>query len=239
MRLKTSDPNIDQAPSPRLWFALIFTYLFIPLILFVCGGDFSWWQGWGFSILLFFSGIGGRILAEKRHPGILIERFISEKTMNAKPWDKVLSPLMAISLTFPLVIVSGLDHRYEWTPLFPTWLNIFGLVLIALGYAFAAWALVENRFFSSTVHIQTDRGHSVCDSGPYQIVRHPGYAGNLLALPGIIIALNSIWTLIPAVLALIIAVIRTILEDKTLHKELPGYREYARRVRYRLFPGIY
>lgn len=239
MRLKTSDPNIDQAPSPRLWFALIFTYLFIPLILFVCGGDFSWWQGWGFSILLFFSGIGGRILAEKRHPGILIERFISEKTMNAKPWDKVLSPLMAISLTFPLVIVSGLDHRYEWTPLFPTWLNIFGLVLIALGYAFAAWALVENRFFSSTVHIQTDRGHSVCDSGPYQIVRHPGYAGNLLALPGIIIALNSIWTLIPAVLALIIAVIRTILEDKTLHKELQGYREYARRVRYRLFPGIY
>lgn len=239
MRLKTSDPNIDQAPSPRLWFALIFTYLFIPLILFVCGGDFSWWQGWGFSILLFFSGIGGRILAEKRHPGILIERFISEKTMNAKPWDKVLSPLMAISLTFPLVIVSGLDHRYEWTPLFPTWLNIFGLVLIALGYAFAAWALVENRFFSSTVHIQTDRGHSVCDSGPYQIVRHPGYAGNLLALPGIIIALNSIWTLIPAVLALIIAVIRTTLEDKTLHKELPGYREYARRVRYRLFPGIY
>lgn len=239
MRLKTSDPNIDQAPSPRLWFALIFTYLFIPLILFVCGGDFSWWQGWGFSILLFFSGIGGRILAEKRHPGILIERFISEKTMNAKPWDKVLSPLMAISLTFPLVIVSGLDHRYEWTPLFPTWLNIFGLVLIALGYAFAAWALVENRFFSSTVHIQTDRGHSVCDSGPYQIVRHPGYAGNLLALPGIIIALNSIWTLIPAVLALIIAVIRTILEDKTLHKELPGYRKYARRVRYRLFPGIY
>lgn len=239
MRLKTSDPNIDQAPSPRLWFALIFTYLFIPLILFVCGGDFSWWQGWGFSILLFFSGIGGRILAEKRHPGILIERFISEKTMNAKPWDKVLSPLMAISLTFPLVIVSGLDHRYEWTPLFPTWLNILGLVLIALGYAFAAWALVENRFFSSTVHIQTDRGHSVCDSGPYQIVRHPGYAGNLLALPGIIIALNSIWTLIPAVLALIIAVIRTTLEDKTLHKELPGYREYARRVRYRLFPGIY
>ena len=239
MRLKTTDPNIDQAPSPRLWFALIFTYLFIPLILFVCGGDFSWWQGWGFSILLFFSGIGGRILAEKRHPGILIERFTSEKTMNAKPWDKVLSPLMAISLTFPLVIVSGLDHRYEWTPLFPTWLNILGLVLIALGYAFAAWALVENRFFSSTVHIQTDRGHSVCDSGPYQIVRHPGYAGNLLALPGIIIALNSIWTLIPAVVALIIAVIRTILEDKTLHKELPGYREYARRVRYRLFPGIY
>ncbi len=124
-------------------------------------------------------------MAEKRHPGILVERAISEKTMNAKPWDKVLSPLMAISLTFPLVIIAGLDHRYGWTPLFSTWLNILGLVIIALVYAFAAWALIENRFFSSTVHIQTDRGHSVCDSGPYRIVRHPGYAGNLLALAGI------------------------------------------------------
>mgnify|MGYP000388010973 CR=1 FL=1 len=239
MTSKTVDPNIDEAPSPRLWFALIFTYLLIPLILLVCGRDFGWWQAWVFLVLIFISGIGGRILAEKRHPGILAERATSEKTLNAKPWDKVLSPLMAISLTFPIVIVAGLDHRYGWTPLFSTWLHILGLFIIALGYAFAAWALIENRFFSSTVHIQKDRGHSVCDSGPYRIVRHPGYAGNLLALPGIIMALNSMWTLIPAVVALVIAVIRTALEDKTLHEELPGYRNYAQRVRYRLIPWIY
>ena len=239
MTTQTVEPNINQAPSLRLWFVLIFTYLFIPLILLLCGGDFSWWQAWVYSVLIFLSGIGGRFLAEKRHPGILVERAISEKTMNAKPWDKVLSPLMAISLTFPLVIVAGLDHRNGWTPLFPTWLNVLGLVLIAIGYAFAAWALIENRFFSSTVRIQTERGHSLCDSGPYRIVRHPGYAGNLLALAGIIMGLNSIWTLIPAVAALVIAVMRTKLEDKTLHEELPGYRDYARRVHYRLFPGIY
>jgi protein-S-isoprenylcysteine O-methyltransferase Ste14 len=109
--------------------------------------------GLDFLVLIFVSGIGGRILAEKRHPGILVERATSGNTLNAKPWNKVLFPLMAISLTFPLVIVAGLDHRFGWTPLFPTWLNILGLVIIALGYAFAAWALVENRFFSSTVHI--------------------------------------------------------------------------------------
>ena len=239
MTSKTVDPNKDQAPGPRLWFALIFTYLLIPLILLVCGGDVGWWQAWVFLVLIFISGIGGRFFAEKRHPGILVERATSEKTLNAKPWDKVLSPLMAISLTFPLVIVAGLDHRYGWTPLFSTWLHILGLFIIALGYAFAAWALIENRFFSSTVHIQKDRGHSVCDSGPYRIVRHPGYAGNLLALPGIIMALNSIWTLIPAVAALVIGVIRTALEDKTLHEELPGYRDYAQRIRYRLIPWIY
>ena len=239
MTSTTVDPNINQAPSPRLWFSLIFLHLFIPLILLVCGGDFSWWQAWVFSVLIFVAGIGGRILAEKRHPGLLVERATSGKTLNAKPWDKVLAPLMAISLSFPLVIVAGLDHRYEWTPLFPIWINILGLVLIALGYAFAAWAFIENRFFSSTVHIQMDRGHSVCDSGPYRIVRHPGYAGNLLSLAGIIMALDSMWTLIPVVAALVIAVIRTTLEDRTLQEELPGYREYARRVHFRLAPGIY
>lgn len=239
MTSKTVDPNISQVPSPRLWFGLIFIHLFIPLILIICGGDFIWWQAWVYSVLLFASGIGGRFLAEKRHPGILVERVTSEKTLNAKPWDKVLSPLMAISLTFPLVIVAGLDHRYEWTPMFSTWLNIIGLGLIALGYTFAAWSLVENRFFTSTVRIQTDRGHSVCDSGPYRIVRHPGYAGNLLALPGMVLAFGSVWILIPAVVALIISVIRTALEDRTLKEELSGYKDYVQRVRYRLIPWIY
>jgi len=239
MTSKTVDPNINQAPSPRLWLGLIFTHLFIPLILLVCGGDFRWWQAWVYFVLIFTAGIGGRILAEKRHPGILVERVTSEKTLNAKPWDKVLSPLMAISLTFPLLIIAGLDHRYGWTPLFSTWLNILGIVLIALGYTFAAWALIENRFFSSTVRIQTDRGHSVCDSGPYRIVRHPGYAGNLLALPGMVLALGSAWMLVPAMVALIIAVIRTALEDRTLQEELPGYQNYTQRVHYRLIPWIY
>ena len=239
MRSKTVNPKISQAPSSRMWFGLIFMHLFISLILLVCGGDVNWWQAWVFSVLLFLAGIGGRILAEKRHPGILVERATSLATLNAKPWDKVLSPLMAISLSFPIVIVAGLDHRYGWTLIFPTWVNILGLLLITLGYAFAAWAIIENRFFSSTVYIQTDRGHSVCDSGPYKIVRHPGYAGSMLALVGIIIALDSMWTLIPAVVALVIAVIRTTLEDKTLHEELHGYRNYAKRVRYRMFPGIY
>jgi protein-S-isoprenylcysteine O-methyltransferase Ste14 len=138
-----------------------------------------------------------------------------------------------------MVSVAGLDHRYDWSPEFSLWLVVNGFILISLGYVFAAWALAENRFFSSVVRIQTDRGHVVCDSGPYRFVRHPGYAGNILALFGIVLALSSLWTLIPAAVALIIAVIRTVLEDQTLQEELPGYRDYARRVRYRLIPGIY
>ena len=115
----------------------------------------------------------------------------------------------------------------------------YWLHLITLGYSFACWAMVENRFFSGVVRIQTDRGHVVCDSGPYHIVRHPGYIGNILALAGIVLALSSIWTIVPAMIAFVIAVVRTALEDRTLQEELPGYKEYAQRVRYRLIPGLY
>jgi len=228
-----------QAASSRQWIGLVVVYLSIPLVLLVCGGDFGWWQAWVYSLLIVAAGIGGHIWAERRHPGLLAERQNIENIQGAKAWDKVLAPLMALSVGFPLVIVAGLDHRFGWSPEFSLWLIVFGFILISLGYAFATWALAENRFFSSVVRIQTDRGHVVCDSGPYRIVRHPGYAGNILPLLGIVLALGSVWTLIPAAVALIIAVIRTALEDQTLQEELPGYRDYAQRVRYRLIPWIY
>jgi protein-S-isoprenylcysteine O-methyltransferase Ste14 len=218
---------------------LALTYLFIPLLLFACGGDIGWWQAWVFSVLIVAAGALSRIWAERRHPGLLAERQNLMPATDVKPWDRVLAPLMAVSISFPLVIVAGLDHRFRWSPVFPLWLNVIGFILVAAGYTFASWALAENRFFSSMVRIQTDRGHAVCDSGPYRLVRHPGYAGNILPLPGIVLALGSVWTLIPAAVALIIAVTRTALEDRTLRAELPGYRDYARRVHYRLLPGIW
>jgi protein-S-isoprenylcysteine O-methyltransferase Ste14 len=241
MQSKAVDPGTVQTVTLREWLRLIMAHLSVPLSLFACGGDIDWWQAWVFSLLLVAAGVGGRIWAERRHPGLLAERerTRSLNTSDVKAWDKALAPLMALSVSFPLVIVAGLDHRFGWSPVFPTWLIIVGIFLIALGYAFATWALVENRFFSSMMRIQTDRGHVVCDSGPYRIVRHPGYAGSLLAMPGIVLALGSVWTFIPVGIALVVSVIRTALEDRTLQEELPGYREYASRVRYRLFPGVY
>jgi protein-S-isoprenylcysteine O-methyltransferase Ste14 len=239
MTSKVVDQKAVHSNSPRQWIRLIVVYLLIPLVLFVCAGDFGWWQAWVFSLLIVAAGVGGRILAERRNSGLMAERQSIESIQEAKAWDKVLAPLMAFSISFPLVIVAGLDHRFGWSPVFPLWLILLGFCLIAFGYAFSVWAFVENRFFSSVVRIQTDRGHEVCDSGPYRIVRHPGYAGNILPLLGIVLALSSLWTLIPAAVALVIAVIRTTLEDRALQEELPGYQEYARRVRFRLFPGIY
>lgn len=233
------DQQVAPAASPHQWVSVVVFYLLIPLVLLVCGGDPGWWQGWGYSVLIVVAGLGGRILSERRHPGLLAERQNLKKARDAKAWDKILAPLMALSVSFPLVIVAGLDHRFGWSPALPLWLIVLGFLLTAVGYAFASWALVENRFFSSVVRIQVERGHVVCDSGPYRIVRHPGYSGNLVALVGIVLALSSMWTLVPAAVALIIAVIRTSLEDQTLQDELPGYRDYVRRVRYRLIPWVY
>jgi protein-S-isoprenylcysteine O-methyltransferase Ste14 len=236
---KTADQNAFKTASPKYWVASIIMYLLIPLVLLISGWDPGWWQGWFYSALIVIAGIGPRMWAEKRHPGLMAERGKIGKGQNVKPWDKVLAPLMAVSLSFLLVIVAGLDHHFGWSPVFPIWLNILGFILIVPGYTFAGWALAENRFFSTMVRIQTDRGHMVCDSGPYRFVRHPGYAGNVLALPGMVLAFGSVWTIIPVIVALIIAVIRTALEDKTLQEELPGYRDYVRRVRYRLIPGVF
>jgi len=239
MSTNADDPELVKAVSTRQWIRLVVVYLLIPLILLICGGDIGWWQAWLYSLLIFAAGLGGRMWAEQRHPGLMAERQNIANIQNAKAWDRVLAPLMAVSVGFPMVIVAGLDHRYNWSPEFPLWLIVPGFILISLGYAFAVWALAENRFFSSVVRIQTDRGHVVCDSGPYRFVRHPGYAGNIPPLFGIVLALSSVWSLIPAAVALIVTVIRTALEDQTLQEELPGYRDYARRVRYRLIPGIY
>ena len=239
MASKTVDRNAHKKVSPKYLVGLIIVHLLVPLVLLVSGWDLGWWQAWLYSVLIVVAGIGPRMWAEKRHPGLLAERSKLGKAQDVKSWDKVLAPLMAVSMSFLLVIVAGLDHHFGWSPVFPTWLNILGFILIVPGYTVAGWALVENRFFSSVVRIQTDRGHIVCDSGPYRMVRHPGYAGNVLALPGIVLALGSVWTIIPVIVALIIAVIRTALEDKTLQEELPGYQDYVRRVRYRLIPGVF
>ena len=239
MSAKMSGRGAAAIESTRQWIRLAVAYLLVPAVLLICAGDFGWWEAWIYCLLIIVVGIGGRLWAERRQPGLMAERQNKENFDKAEAWDKVLAPLMALSISYPLVVVAGLDHRYGWSPAFPQWLVATGFALIAFGYAFSTWALAENRFFSSIVRIQADRGHVVCDTGPCRLVRHPGYAGNVVALIGIVLALSSVWTLIPAAVATIIAVIRTRLEDRFLREELSGYQDYARRVRYRLIPWLY
>jgi len=190
-------------------------------------------------LLVLVVGVGGRALAERSHPGLMAERLHMGRNQGVKGWDKVLAPLMAVSLLYPHAVVAGLDRYHGWTAPFPLGVQTLAFVFILLGYLLGVWAIVENRYFSTLVRIQKDRGHEVCDTGPYRYIRHPGYAGNVFSSFLIAFLLDSWWVMIPAVIALIIAVVRTALEDRTLIEELPGYRDYASRVRYRFFPPIW
>jgi protein-S-isoprenylcysteine O-methyltransferase Ste14 len=156
-----------------------------------------------------------------------------------KPWDKVYF-VLSTPLWFVMVIVAALDAgRYGWGPNVPTAVVVAGALFYALGQSLFLWAKAVNRFFSAVVRIQTERGQTVCRDGPYRFVRHPGYLSGVLFGPAGPLVLGSFWALIPAVLAALLLVVRTALEDKTLQAELPGYRDYARDVRFKLIPGVW
>jgi protein-S-isoprenylcysteine O-methyltransferase Ste14 len=138
-------------------------------------------------------------------------------------------------------IIAGLDRgRFHWSDTVPNWLQWFGLAATAAGYALCFWAMYVNRFFSSVVRIQSDRGQYVVDSGPYAVIRHPGYTAGILIIAASGIALGS-WlaTAFLVIFTLPFLMYRAITEDRVLQAELPGYRDYAARVRWRLIPGIW
>lgn len=137
-------------------------------------------------------------------------------------------------------LIAGLDHRFHWSDTVPDWLQIIGLIAVAAGNAVCFWAMRVNRFFSSIIRIQTDRGQHVIDSGPYAMVRHPGYIGGILFMVGSGLALGSwlAWAML-AIGTLPFLMYRVVTEDRVLQSELPGYGDYAGRVRWRLVPGVW
>ena len=148
-------------------------------------------------------------------------------------------PLTALVGPFVAWIVVGLDERFGWTPDLPDSIQIAALLVIFIGSNIGTWAMLANRFFSSQVRIQSDRDHTVVSRGPYRFVRHPAYAGGILSWIAGPVFFSSYWSVIPTVIVIALMVIRTALEDHTLLEELPGYKEYAQKVRYRLLPGVW
>ena len=219
--------------TPRVIFQLLFFIVLIPFLPLLIAWRWNWWEAWVYGILSVLGFVVSRVLAGRRHPDLIAERARFMQHANAQSWDKKLTPLMGLGGILVMVI-AGLDARLDWSPAFSLPVKIIALVLIVAGYA-----LIENRFFSDTVRLQTDRGHQVVSSGPYRWMRHPGYAGALLVYLVTPLFLDSALAFLPTLLTLGLYVLRTAWEDKFLQEELQGYRDYAKRVRYRLFPGIW
>jgi protein-S-isoprenylcysteine O-methyltransferase Ste14 len=217
---------------------LVISAIFAILPLLIVG-RWDWWPGWIYAFLMLFSTLVSRGLAARRNPGMLAERANSMKARDAKEWDKKLVPFAAMLGPLALLIVSGLDARFGWSPALPGWIPLTALVIMVLALILGDWAFIENQFFSGTVRIQTERGHHVIDTGPYRYVRHPGYVSAIWTFLATAPLFGSLWGLIPALITIVLFILRTALEDKTLQAELPGYKEFAQKTKYRLFPGIW
>ena len=211
------------------------TFIFFAII-FISAGRIDYWQGLIYlSIGLIMLVLNYTVL--RIDPGLLKER--SKPGENTKKWDKVILGLSFL-VTVSMYITAGLDSgRYHWSPVFNWSLCLLGIMLTISGQLLFLLAQKQNKFFSSTVRIQTDRGHTVCETGLYKIVRHPAYLGSIIQSLGFPLLFGSLWSIIPICLSIILLVTRTKLEDKTLKSELKGYPEYSQKIRYKIIPYVW
>jgi protein-S-isoprenylcysteine O-methyltransferase Ste14 len=209
--------------------------LFLALLL-GCAGRWNYWPAWIYVATgLTLSLLTRLVLRSDRE--LLEER--TKLSSTAKSWDKRLLGI-GFLLTLITLVVAGLDAgRYRFTPTLTWPYCVAGLSCNVAGTAIFLRAMKENRFFSSVVRIQSERGHSVCHTGPYSVVRHPGYSGMILGSLGLPLLLMSAWCAIPTLLFVLVMVVRTQREDSCLQAELDGYREYCNATRYRLVPGAW
>jgi protein-S-isoprenylcysteine O-methyltransferase Ste14 len=210
--------------------------LIFSLLLFFCAGKLDYYQGWIFlgtnmiTALMNFWTI-------RNDTDLMDER--SKVREGVKSWDKIILGLSALTYVLNIVI-AGLDSgRFHWSPNFHWGVYIFGIALTLIGQAVFLTARKENKYFSSVVRIQTDRGHAVCNTGIYKMVRHPGYLGMTISLVGFPFMTGSVMSIIPTFVAIILLAVRTYFEDETLKNELSGYAEYTQMTRKRLIPKIW
>ncbi|HUK46918.1 MAG TPA: isoprenylcysteine carboxylmethyltransferase family protein [Terriglobales bacterium] len=204
---------------------------------FAGAGRLNWTRGWICVALYAVTMSALAIIVGRKNPGLLQER-MNWRRKDTKPFDKIFL-LLLFFLAFAFPAVAGLDAvRFRWSSM--SFVAVYpGAILFWLAAAAMTWALVVNPYAESTVRIQTERGHRVISSGPYHFVRHPMYVGMILMYPAMALILGSLAALALSGMIALLFVWRTVMEDRTLRRELAGYDEYARATRFRLIPGIW
>jgi protein-S-isoprenylcysteine O-methyltransferase Ste14 len=204
--------------------------------LFAAAGRLDWAAGWIFLLLDAAGQTVTALILRARNPSLMGDR---ASVRGKRDLDRILAGIIALWGPAVICIVGGLDARLGWRPEITPALQLAGFAAAAAGSALTVWAMASNRFFYGVIRIAKEKGHAVCDSGPYRIIRHPGYMGAIvfdLAAP---LILNSVWALLPAAVTVTAIAVRTAMEDRALQAGLEGYREYAGRVRSRLVPRVW
>jgi len=241
MRVQEDGPSQTSSAVVRelwkksfLW--LVGFLLFMGAALFLPAYSVTWSEGWWFMGVFAACLALNFLVLLKVNPELVQIRLGTER--EAKLWDTVLARCLG-GMWVITVIVAGLDHRFQWTPQTGSWPKVVGLALFVVANLIVLWAMSVNKFFAKFVRIQTERGHTPIARGPYRYVRHPGYAGWILMTIAGALALGSAWAAIPAGCSILLLVVRTALEDRTLRQELAGYEDYTQRVGYRLAPWLW
>lgn len=227
-------PGLDKSGKKRI-IEVIFYFILSGALLFGCAGRLDWPEAWvylGVGILL---GTVMSFIIVRRNPEVINER--GRRSKKTKKWDKVLGALMLLALLL-FIIMAGLDARFGWSHV-PLWVKVLAFVVMAPGMVLPYLAMLHNPFLATTVRIEEERGHRLATGGPYRWVRHPMYTGVILSWLAGPIFLGSWWAVVPAGVSVVVLIVRTVLEDRTLQRELEGYADYATRVRYRLVPGLW
>jgi protein-S-isoprenylcysteine O-methyltransferase Ste14 len=223
------------APESKGQPARILAFLLVPVILggilFVSAGDWHLPAMWLYLGLWCIFGVLFRLTIDRE---LQRERLSRGTKGEGQYFRALLGPFALAHL-----VVAGLDvGRFHWSDV-PLLVQIGGFVGFALGLALVWWSLYVNRFFAPAILVQQEKGHQVISTGPYGIVRHPGYLGMAVVIAGSGLALGSYWSLVPGLGYVALLVLRTAREDRVLREQLPGYAEYAGRVRFRLLPGVW
>ncbi|GFG94864.1 methyltransferase family protein [Mycobacterium timonense] len=205
------------------------------LILLLPAGTLHYWQAWVFIAVFTVATIVPTIYLSRANPAALQRRMRAGPRAEPRTAQKFIITGSFLGL-FATMVFSALDHRFGWSSV-PPWLSLLGDVLVATGLGIAMLVIVQNSYAGATVTVEADQ--TLVSGGLYQFVRHPMYVGNVIMMIGIPLALGSYWGLLFVVPGTVVLTLRIFDEEKLLFHELPGYREYAERVRYRLVPYIW
>jgi protein-S-isoprenylcysteine O-methyltransferase Ste14 len=230
-------PVISRGDLIRAFVSLAVTLLLMGAALFFSAGTLEWPHGLLYMAVFLLLTLIAMAWLWRVNPEIFVaRRRLSGR--GTKGWDLVLVWILFAAFLATLIVAALDDGRFHWAPA-PLWAVLIGYVLLLAGYLGTTWAQAVNRHFEPSVRIQSDRDHHVITTGPYAYVRHPGYIFGVILSFGGALALGSLWALLPAALFAVVLVIRTSLEDATLQRELPGYAEFAARVRFKWIPRIW
>ena len=224
----------------KLWVSLVVRTALFPVAIIWPAGTWHWWEAWVLIGLWMTFFIALTIFLLRSDPALFIERMKASPVQKGqKGWDKVILSLMFI-VAIGYYIIPGFDViRFGWSHPFPEWLEITAMVIHIPCFLFLGWVMHANTYLAPVVKIDHAREHQVITDGPYAIVRHPMYSVVIVLVIAFPAALGSRFGLIPALLIVLLLVIRTIYEDRTLRTELPGYLEYTSVTRYRLIPRVW